>query len=152
MGIELAIGAAIVGAAASTAGGVYSVVQGERAERDAKRAGRARAEELRRQAEVERERGRRLLGAQRAAYGAAGVDPGFGSPVLVQGQAFEDTVLDIHQIMAGARNVERDARAQGRGYRAAGIAGGLAGLASAANFAIGGYGAKTFTPATESVS
>lgn len=131
---------------------VHSFVTGERAEREAKRAGRRRAEELRKQAEVERERGRRLIGAQRAAYGAAGVDPGYGSPALVQGQTFADTMLDIQQIMAGARNVEKDARAQGRAYRAAGISASLAELSSVANLAIGAYGAKTFTPATESVN
>lgn len=139
-----------VAAAAAVGGAVHSFVQGERAEREAKRAGRARAEELRMEAEVVRERGRRLVSSQRAGYGAAGVGLA-GSPILVQAQAAYDSLLEQQALIRGSVNARRNARAQARAYGAEGIAGGIAGLGQAAGLvASPEFQRAYFTPAGSS--
>jgi len=116
-----------VSAVAAVGGAAYQVVQSERAATDTRRAGRARADQLRREATVERERNRRLLAQQRAAYGAAGVSLQ-GSPLLVQAQTFMDSIYDQQAILAGANFEEVNARRIASGIRAEGIAGAIGAL------------------------
>lgn len=130
MAIEAAL---IIGAVASVGSAANSVIQGERAQRSARRAGRAQAAALRAEAAAERERSRRLASAQRAAFGAAGVGPQ-GTPLLVAVQDQVESIRRRERILAGARNAESNARAQGRALFNEGIQGGIQGLSSATTF------------------
>lgn len=144
------VAAVVVGAVASAGGAAASVIQGERASRQARRAGRQRANELRKAADVERERNRRLLASQRASFGAAGVT-GAGTPLLVQAQSLIDSIRDQERILAGARFEERNAEARADALFLGGIAGGIAQLGQAASF-LGKLPAPATSPASGSGS
>jgi hypothetical protein len=122
------------------------VVQGERGRRDARRAGRRRAALLRADAEVERERNRRLLASQRAAYGAAGIGLE-GSPLLLQAQTVMDSIREQERIIAGASIDEQNARAAGDAAFAEGIAGAIGGVGQAAQIVSSDDWRTAFSPA-----
>lgn len=125
-----AIGAAVGGplgaaAGASIGSAVSSVLGGGKARRKARRASRQRAAYLRREADVERERSRRLVGEQRAGFGAAGVDPNVGSPLEVQVQTMQDSFLNQERILAGAGLSQQEGYLQADLARSQGIGMGI---------------------------
>jgi len=127
MGVAEAL---IASAVVSAASGASAVIQGERSARRAKRVGRQRAAALRAEAAAERERGRRLAGTQRAAFGAAGVSAA-GTPLIVSASSLLENIRARERLLAGARNVRSEAGAQADAFRIQGITGGLQGLAGA---------------------
>ena len=145
MGVGVVIG--ILGAVAGAAGAANSAVQGQKAAKRARKAGKQQALALRAEAAAERERGRRLAGSQRAAFGAAGVT-GAGSPLLVQADSLLQNIRVRERILAGARNVQSDANAQADAFRLQGISGAISGLGSVA----GALSGIDFTSATSSAS
>lgn len=126
MGVEAAL-------IATVAGGVLNKVESDRAATQTKRAGRQRAEALRAEAAAERERARRLGGAQRARVGAAGVS-GAGSPLFGITQSLQDSLLVRERLLAGSRNAMANARAQARALRIQGTAGLVGSIGQAAQF------------------
>jgi len=119
----IAIGVAAVGTAVSVKGQQDAATA-------TKRAGRARAGELAKEAVKEAERGRRLRAQQRAAFGAAGVNSS-GSPLQVQGQSLIDSILDQEAILAGAKNINDDARRRARAATTGAIGTAISGIGSA---------------------
>lgn len=113
-------------AVGAVAGAAFSYFGGRSAKKKAKRSARQRAALLRKEADVERERSRRLVSAQRAAYGAAGVDPTAGSAGLVQSQAFMDSIRDQERILAGAQIDYKNQKNLASSYQTQGIASGVA--------------------------
>lgn len=132
MGVEVAL--AYVATAASVGAAANSVVQGERASRQARRTGRQRAAAMRAEAAAERERGRRLAASQRAAYGAAGVQ-GAGTPLYSVAGSLLENLRARERILAGARNVQSDANAQADALRLQGIQGAVSNLGAASQSA-----------------
>jgi hypothetical protein len=122
MGVAAAIAIGI-----GTAVSVKGQLDSAKAQR---KAGRQRRDELRRAAEVERERGRRLRSAQRARFGAAGVGLA-GTPLLVGGQALVDSLLDQEAILAGARNAGREGSLRADAATIGAIGSGISGLGQA---------------------
>jgi hypothetical protein len=129
MSVELAVMAAL-----SAAQGVSSLIGGSSARRKQRRAARQRAALMRRDAEVERETARRLLGSQQAAYGAAGVNPNTGSALDVQFQTMQDSIRDQERILAGAAIAQKEGYLQADLSRSAGISGGVSGATQALGY------------------
>lgn len=129
MSVELAVMAAL-----SLAQGTQSFLGGASARRKQRRAARQRAAFMRREADVERETARRLMGEQRAAYGAAGVNPNIGSAVDVQFQAMEDSIRNQERILAGADLAKREGYLQADLSRSAGISGAVSGATQALGY------------------
>ena len=96
--------------------GKYNAQVAEQQAQTARQAATADAETKRRQMD-------RLLGAQRARYGASGVIGSEGSPLLVEMQSAEDAALDVARIRYGgeaqAYGLEQEARLQRYGGRQA---------------------------------
>jgi len=131
MGVEVAVAAAVVAAGTS----VYA---GEEQAKQQRKAGRRQAAAMRAEAAAERERGRRLRAAQTAAYGAAGVQTGSGTPLMVIGQAAMDNIRQRERLLAGARNALLDARAQASASRLQGYGQAIGYLGQAASISSAG--------------
>ena len=123
---------AIVSLSLTAAATGHQLVEADRAKREAKRAGRRRSAELKRAAEAEMERSRRLQAVQRARFGAAGVSSNFGSPVLLQLRSLSDSILEQQRIIRGAAEAEREARARGRAIWGEAVGSAIGQLANAA--------------------
>lgn len=124
--------------ASAVVGGVSSYFGGQSAKRKAKRAGRKRRELLRKEADVEMERGSRLASTQQAGYGAAGVGMA-GSPLAVQTQTFMDTIRNRERILAGAQIDYDNSKNQGSMYALEGIGGAISGLTQASESLLDWY-------------
>ena len=152
---QAAIGLAALGAVASLTQGFQAANQAETAGKtnqeildyDARQA-QARSEiEAQQQSKADR----RLLAAQRARFGAAGLDPGAGSALTVQADTAYEAELTRQRILAGGgieaarlRNEGKVAKYTGKAtaqnYRQAGYAGFLSGLGQAGNLYTQAYG------------
>lgn len=129
MGIEATL--LIAGASAA-----IQVSQSQKAAKQAKRVGRQQADALRKEADVESRRQERLQASQRAAFGAAGVAGGAGTPLFVQAASLLESVRERERILAGARNTQSNANAQADALRIQGIAGALQTAGNATSQAI----------------
>ena len=97
--------AAVVGAIATVVGAGGQVYKSFQAASDRERAQKQLKKEQKQAKELHKDRTRRLLGAQAAAYGASGVRGGEGTP------------LDVHQETAAEAAKERDAIMKGYDYQ-----------------------------------
>lgn len=117
-------------------GGVFELaalivgeVERDRQARDVRRAGRAAIEETRRQAraaiDTEQRQLFRLLAAQNAAFGAAGVNPP-GTPLFVAEESTEESLIQQElikqQAFFEAEQIRREKKAATRALRAGSIA------------------------------
>jgi hypothetical protein len=130
MVVELAVMAGL--SAAQSASGFIAA---GRSRKKARRAARKRAALLRRDADVERERGRRLVSEQRAGYGAAGVNPNVGSAADVQLQTLQDSFLRQEQILSGAALSQDEGYLQADLARTEGFGMGISALTQALGYA-----------------
>lgn len=108
---------AIVAAIATIIGTVISVSEQKKAASEAKKAGRRRRDELRRAAEAERERQRRLAARQAAIAGAQGVEQ-TGSPALLRARTILDSIDRADRALRGAENDFENTRARAQGLEA----------------------------------
>lgn len=118
---------AIIAAGAQTAASVGATVAGV----ERRRAARREAREVRRQAaqviesgqervDLQRQRAARLLGSQRAAFGAAGLEFA-GSPLIVQAATLIDEARNDARILAGAREQAASLLRRARNVESAGL-------------------------------
>jgi hypothetical protein len=127
MGISLAL----VALGASAIGTGISVNEAKKAERKEKRAARVVRGERLREADAERERGRRLRSTQRAAFGAAGVNADFGSPQSLQFRSVLDSIDRQGRIIRGAQFEFEDTRRRARANTVNAYAAGFQNIAGA---------------------
>lgn len=119
-----------ISAGTSIAAGQMEAEANEAQARESERVGREKAR-------VEQEKAGRMRGTQRAGYGAAGVDIGYGSPQQIMLETLANSVREQEAILAGARSEARTYRqrakiarisaineAVGTGMRVAGSMGG----------------------------
>lgn len=152
---QVAIGLAALGAVSSLSQGFQAASQAEQAGKtnqdilnyDARQA-QARSEIS---AEQQSKADRRLLSAQRARFGAAGLDPGAGSALTVQGDTAFEAELTRQRILAGGnvdaarlRNEGKVAKFTGKATaqnaRQSGVSGFLTGLGQAGSLYTRAYG------------
>lgn len=151
-----------VAIAAAALGAISSLSQGLQAASQAETAGKTNQEILDYEAQQAQGRAgiaaeqqskadRRLLAAQRARFGAAGLDPGAGSALTVQADTAFEAELDRQRILAGGnveaarlRNEGQAARFVGRATankaRQEGFAGFLGGLGQSGSLYTRAYG------------
>ena len=122
----LAVPLMMVSAGMSIAGGASANAAAQREAKTLRALGRVEAEDKRRE-------GRKLFAAQTVGFGAAGVEPTFGTPLDVLG----DTVAEV-ELAALRAKFGRDTAASAA--KARGKAALIKGFGSAAGTVLGGFG------------